>query len=273
MQVRNDVSPKYSEKKDDSCFCSKYEGASNSKKKENHRIKSPNNVDLRSRYSDKGKKSSINYETSRECTTMVGKNGKRQQENKDPKARIVNRPINEFSDTNSNSSGSSSSIYSKYHSDKDNASNNFISFNKNSSNTSDISSVPSDPAAACDCCSSIQMDCGYGSADNNNMLSSSNGSGESSVDSSEVACSEGFCNHEGELKLRCKRSSPNIYASFNVDLFGVGTEECNFELRDGGGGDHGGVLKKCCGNYDHNKNSILILDSASQSLQQMLTVC
>lgn len=176
----------------------------NSKNKENHRVKSPSNAETRTRYSDKGKKSTASYESSRDGTTTAGKNAKRQQqEGKEAKSRTVSRPINEFSDTISNSSGSSSSIYSKYHSDKETASNNFISFNKTSSNTSDISSLNSaanDAAAACNCCSSIQMDCGYGSADNNNM--SSNGSGESSVDSSEVACSEGFCNHEGKFGFK-----------------------------------------------------------------------
>lgn len=190
---------KYSEKKDDSCYCSKYEGVSNTKNKENQRVKPLNAAESRARYLEKGKKPSTSYETIRECTTTAGKNARRPQDSKDNKSRTVCRPINEYSDTNSNSSGSSNSIYSKYHSDKENASNNFISYKSSSSNTSDISSLSNgavEAPPACDCCTGTQMDCGYGSADNNNM-SSSNGSGESSVDSSEVACSEGFCNHEG----------------------------------------------------------------------------
>lgn len=52
----------------------------------------------------------------------------------------------------------------------------------------------------------------------------------------------------------------------------LGTEECTFEIRDGLGSDTGKISKKTNVNYDNNKNSIVILNSASQSLQQMLTV-
>lgn len=104
------------------------------------------------------------------------------------KSNDLCRPINDYSDTSSNSSNNSCHLYSKYQNDKDNCC--------DSSNSSSVLMRSSpESSAPCDCCSNPQGDCGYSSADNN--IISSNGSGDSSVDSSEVACSEGFCNHDG----------------------------------------------------------------------------
>lgn len=50
-----------------------------------------------------------------------------------------------------------------------------------------------------------------------------------------------------------------------------GSEECSFEVRHPGSGDNVGV-KKSGSNYDYNRNSTILLNSASRSLEQMLTV-
>lgn len=135
------------------------------------------------------KSSSLSYESSGDRVAeviMPVKMGAKAE--KISKSNDLCGPINDYSDTSSNSSNNSCNLYSKYQNDKDNCCD-----SSNSANvlmrSSPESSVP------CDCCSGPQADCGYSSADNN--IISSNGSGDSSVDSSEVACSEGFCNHDG----------------------------------------------------------------------------
>lgn len=183
MKARNDIIiSKYSEKKEDTCYCSKYEG---SVKKKDSRIKSPS-LEPKSRLLEKGKKivssTPSPYSQPVNCRT-VSKSGNKLDEVK----LNTCRPINDFSDTSSNSSGSS--LYSGCHNEKEHSCN---------KRNAVVNSAPElTPISSCDCCNSTQIDCGYGSADNN-IISSSNGSGDSSVDSSEVACSEGFCNHDGE---------------------------------------------------------------------------
>lgn len=182
MKARNDIIiSKYSEKKEDTCYCSKYEGLV---KKKDSRIKSPS-LEPKSRLLEKGKKivSSTPYSQPVNCRTM-SKSGSKLDEVKSNTCR----PINDFSDTSSNSSGSS--LYSVCNNEKEHSCN---------KRNAVVNSAPElTPISSCDCCNGTQIDCGYGSADNN-IISSSNGSGDSSVDSSEVACSEGFCNHDGEF--------------------------------------------------------------------------
>lgn len=173
--------PKYSGKKDNNYCCSKYES-----KKINQA-----NFTL-----EKYKKSSSSVfsEIRKDMITLLN----------DKKQKIILkhnlcRPDNEFIDISSikiDSSNSGSSIYSKYHVQKDTGNNN-IFYKSSNIGSSVIKKSIQDLTVSCDCCFNVQIDCGYGSADNNAI--SSIGSGDSSVDSSEVACSEGFCNHDGNL--------------------------------------------------------------------------
>lgn len=191
MQGRDDILvSKYSDKKTDSCFCAHFEGLSERKK--NNRL----NPSLCSDPKKAKKSSALSYESSgdrvREVIVPVQIIAKAE---KITKSNDLYRPVNDYSDTSSNSSNNSCNLYSKYQRDKNNCC--------ESSNSASVL-VRSSPecSAPCDCCSGPQADCGYSSADNN--IISSNGSGDSSVDSSEVACSEGFCNHDGK---RCFFSS------------------------------------------------------------------
>lgn len=190
---------KYPENKEDSCYCSKYENTSNSptKSHESNRKKSLIAEQSRSRFVEKGKKCipTAIYSAVSSTTSKIA--GNKLDELKVSSSNVdVGCRSNDLSDTCSNSS--SSSIYSKYN-DKDNASHSCEAGDK-SVNNIDTNNVGNSSETvvglSCDYCANVHNDCGYGSADN--IISSSSGSGESSVDSSEVACSEGFCNHDGK---------------------------------------------------------------------------
>ncbi len=153
-------------------------------------MNSPMSNGSKSRSIEKNKKS-IAYCDSRDRLTGTKNGGNQGRASKSDSCH----PQHNFSDTisyssgNCNSSSSSISAYSRYQHEKDNCCN-----NNNIGNV--ITNSTHDSPVSCDCCNSIQIDCGYSSADNN-ISSSSNGGDDSSIDSSESACSEGFCNHEG----------------------------------------------------------------------------
>lgn len=188
---------KYSDKKNDSCFCAHFEGLSDRKK--NIRVNSP----LDSNIKKMKKSSNLFYEHSGERVTEITLPAKiTAKKDKNITSNDVCRPVNDYSDTSSNSSHNSCNIYSKYQNEKDNCC--------VSSHPANILVRSSPASVPCDCCSGPQADCGYSSADNN--IISSNGSGDSSVDSSEVACSEGFCNHDGKYpKCSSKVNSWKLY--------------------------------------------------------------
>lgn len=199
-----------SKNKEDSCSCYKYENASNSpmKSKEIDRNKSPLVEQMRLQLMNNKNGSRHPFLGDDNPVDIVADHIELIKARTSSSLKLIRsrleqscRTVNDFSDTCSNSS--SSSIYSRCN-DKDNMSNSCEANNNNSSNDTINNAVNSSEimvGLSCDDCAYVHNDCGYGSADNN-VISSSNGSGESSVDSSEIACSEGFCNHDGKSLYR-----------------------------------------------------------------------